>query len=71
MGTLSSLLNPGETYRKKEDFPVLAPVTFGIINCPRYGDYRSKARLQLAEKDRGGERRLSEEMRRREEDKVK
>jgi len=71
MGTLSSLLNPGETYRKKEDSPVLAPVTFGIINCSRYGDYRSKTRLQLAEKDREEGRRLSEEVRRREEDKVK
>lgn len=78
--SLSSLLNPLERERKeekqrkgtlrrdregKEEPSVLAPLTFGIINYPHYGDYRSKVLLQLAERARGwgrveGERRNNE-----------
>lgn len=70
--TLFPLLNPagggrqgdvGNVVRQrrgKEEPSVLAPLTFGIINYPHYGDYRSKVLLQLAERDRERRRRGQE-----------
>lgn len=54
MGTLSTLLNPRERKERsagRMKTLVLAPVTFDIINCPHYEDYRLKVLLQLAGKD--------------------